>query len=135
MPFTSSLTASPGDPPRDGGRVSSLTDRWIGWELSERRVVGFDDMPEFDRPFTAVATGEDDEETVRRYLTPQARQGLLDLHFWTPMAGGDGLALLDPQRALARDRDRMGRFEAAIEEALRAAEVLGPPGTRSQGRW
>jgi hypothetical protein len=121
--------------PLDCGRASELAGTWIGTELGERRVGRFDSVPEFNRRFTAIATGKDDGETVRRYLTPEARLGLLGLNFWSLMVGGEGLALLVPDRALVQNRNGTVRFEAATEETLRAARLLGPPGARREERW
>jgi hypothetical protein len=89
--------------------------------------VRFDDVPEFGQRYTVMATGEnDDEETVRQFLTPEARRGLIGFRFWRLMAGGDGLAIREPTYLVKRGAERCGAFQALLEEALRVAEILGP---------
>jgi hypothetical protein len=110
--------------PADGGRASKVARGLIGLGLGERRVVGFDEVPEFDHKFTVIATGNDDEERVRQLLTPEIRRGFLDLGFWILMAGGDALILTNPEASLLRRGTGASTFEAFVEELQRAATIL-----------
>jgi len=117
--------------PDQAGAASRLALKWIGWELGEKRVVRFGDLPEFERRFTVMATG-DDEEAVRQCLTPALRQGLAESRFWILLAGGGTLAIHDPRLAVARGPAKMRLLQDSVEEAVRLSGVLKPLARRSQ---
>jgi hypothetical protein len=102
------------------GWVSSL----VGNVLGHGKVLPFDDHPAFARRFMVLSPAEDGEEAVRRYLTPEAREALLDFHFMSLVAEDDAFALQVNPFMGPKPGDEIGALRKLVEEAGRMARVL-----------
>lgn len=113
----------------EAGLAGQLMVRVISEGLGHGRALRFDDLPEFNRQFTVLATVEGGEEAVRGCLTAGVRQALLGSRFLILAAGGEALALQGNPASAANRGDELGLLRALVDEAGRLARVLEPGST------